>query len=253
MPRYFLQVCYKGTAYSGYQVQENANSIQAEVEKALNTFYRQPVALTGSSRTDAGVHALQNYFHFDVPFIIAEKQLYNINALLPADIAVTGIFAVKPEAHCRFDAVSREYKYYIYQSKSPFWADRAYYYPFRPSLQKLSEVAALVLGPHDFSAFSKRNTQVFTFNCDINTSVWTEEGECLVYNVKGNRFLRGMVRGLVGTMLKVTRKEGHVQKFANILASKDCSSADFSVPAHGLFLVKVNYPDGQFGGMEDTQ
>jgi len=252
MPRYFLEVCYKGTVYSGYQVQENANSIQAEVEKALNTFFRQPVQLTGSSRTDAGVHAMQNYFHFDVPFNIHNKQLYNINALLPADIAVNGIYPVKAGAHSRFDALSREYKYYIYQHKSPFLADRAYYYPYKPSLQKLNEVAALITGLHDFSAFSKRNTQVNTFNCAITKSIWVEEGENLVYNVTGNRFLRGMVRGLVGSMLKVTRKDDHIQAFANILASKNCSNADFSVPAHGLFLVKVYYPEGYFEDEEMT-
>lgn len=249
MPRYFLQVCYKGTNYSGFQVQENANSVQAEVEKALNIFFRavdRPIQLTGSSRTDAGVHALQNYFHFDAGFAIQPRQLYNLNALLPGDIALTNIYPVKDEAHSRFDAVSREYKYYIYQNKSPFLADRAYYYPYKPDIFKLNEIAAFVLGTHDFTSFSKRNTQVHTFNCTITQSVWVNEGDCLVYNVTGNRFLRGMVRGLVGTMLKVTRKDDYTEAFKSIMLSQDCSKADFSVPAHGLFLVSVNYPKGMF-------
>lgn len=247
MPRYFLEVCYNGARYSGFQVQDNANSIQAEVEKALNIFFKKhetPVQLTGSSRTDAGVHALQNYFHFDAGFEITPRNLYNLNALLPADIALTNIYPVTDDAHSRFDAVSREYKYYIYQEKSPFLNDRAYYYPYKPCIHKLNEVAALILGMHDFTSFSKRNTQVHTFICNIEQSQWVQEGGSLVYNVKGNRFLRGMVRGLVGTMLKVTRKDNYLENFNAILASKDCSNANFAVPAHGLFLVRVNYPEG---------
>lgn len=245
MHRYFLEVCYNGARYSGFQVQDNANSIQAEVERALRVFFRKgdgEIQLTGSSRTDAGVHALQNFFHFDVPFTITPKQLYNINALLPADIAVNGIYPVQPGAHCRFDAVSREYKYFIYQHKSPFLANRAYYFPYNPCIDRLNELAGLVLGQHDFYAFSKRNTQVKTFTCNIMQSGWLKEEDCLVYNVTGNRFLRGMVRGLVGTMLKTAGKENHRTLFKNIMASGDCTKADFSVPAHGLFLVKVNYP-----------
>ncbi len=249
MPRYFLEVCYKGTRYSGFQVQENAGSIQAEVEKALNTCFRQDgdgIKLTGSSRTDTGVHALQNFFHFDVPFTILQKQGYNLNALLPADIAITNIHHVKDDAHCRFDALSRQYKYYIYQKKSPFLTDRAYFYPFKPDMHKLNELAALIVGEKDFSAFSKRNTQVKTFTCYITNSVWTEENGYLVYNVTGNRFLRGMVRGLVGTMLKVAKSAGHIESFNDIIESRDCTKADFSVPGHGLFLVKVNYREGYF-------
>ena len=250
MPRYFLEVSYKGTNYSGFQVQENAVSIQAAVEKALNTLFRTgkgEIKLTGSSRTDAGVHALQNFFHFDIPFDILQKQLYNINALLPADIAVTNIYPVKPDAHCRFDAIGREYKYYIYQKKDPFLVDRAYYYPFRPDLARLNEVACLITGSADFSAFSKRNTQVKTFVCNIRHSAWQKENGCFVYSITGNRFLRGMVRGLVGTMLKVTKTGGHMETFKQILDSKDCTKADFSVPPHGLFLVKVDYGEGYFG------
>lgn len=249
MPRYFLEVSYNGARYSGFQVQDNAPSVQAAVEKALNTFFRMgenPFQLTGSSRTDAGVHALQNFFHFDVPFTIQPRQAYNINALLPGDIALNGIYLVKDDAHCRFDATGREYKYYIYGHKNPFLADRAYFYPYRPDVDKLNEVAALVLGKHDFTSFSKRNTQVHTFFCTIQKSQWVQEGDCLVYNVAGNRFLRGMVRGLVSTMLKVSRKDDYINAFNTILAGKDCNKADFAVPGHALFLVKVGYPEGYF-------
>jgi len=246
MPRYFLELSYKGENYSGFQVQENAVTIQSEVERAFKTLQRDEVEMTGSSRTDAGVHALQNFFHFDVPFTIQPRQAYNINALLPGDIALNGICLVKDDAHCRFDATGREYKYYIYGHKNPFLADRAYFYPYRPDVDKLNEVAALVLGKHDFTSFSKRNTQVHTFFCTIQKSEWVQGGDCLVYNVAGNRFLRGMVRGLVSTMLKVSRKDDYINAFNTILAGKDCNKADFAVPGHGLFLVKVGYPEGYF-------
>lgn len=249
MPRYFLEVNYNGAQYSGFQVQDNAPSVQAAVEKALNTFFRtgeNPLQLTGSSRTDAGVHALQNFFHVDVPFTLQPKVAYNINALLPGDIALKGIYPVKDDAHSRFDATGREYKYYIYGQKNPFLADRAYFYPYNPGIERLNNLAEVVLGKHDFTSFSKRNTQVHTFFCTIYKSQWVQENDCLVYTVAGNRFLRGMVRGLVGTMLKASRKNNYLETFSTILAGHDCSKADFSVPGHGLFLVKVEYPEGYF-------
>jgi tRNA pseudouridine38-40 synthase len=167
--------------------------------------------------------------------------LYSANSIFKIYIAVTNIYPVKDDAHCRFDAISREYKYYVYQKKNPFLADTAYFYPFKPDLQKLNDVAALIKGEHDFSAFSKRNTQVKTFTCNITLSEWKQQDGCLVYNVTGNRFLRGMVRGLVGTMLKITKGDNYFENFKNIITSKDCTKADFSVPGHGLFLVRVNY------------
>lgn len=246
MPRYFIQVAYKGANYAGFQVQDNANSVQAEVEKALKIFFKTGIELTGSSRTDAGVHALSNYFHFDIEEAFQperlQKSIYNLNAILPPDIVIKAIVPVIQEAHCRFDALSREYKYYIYQSKNPFIAGRAFYYPYTLDLNKLNEAAALLKHYTDFTTFSKRNTQVKTFNCNIMQSVWLVEGECIVYKVVGNRFLRGMVRGLVGTMLNVGTGRINIDAFKAIIESKDCSNADFSVPAHGLFLVDVQYP-----------
>jgi len=207
MSRYFIEVSYKGTNYSGFQVQENANSIQEEVEKALQIFFRNKFELTGSSRTDAGVHALKNFFHFDSNELPDEKtisnSIYNINAILPDDIVVQKIFKVADDAHCRFDALFREYKYFVYQHKDPFLADRAFYYPYKLDIEKLQQAAAVILNYNDFSSFSKRNTQVKTFQCTIAKSEWLQEKDTLVYNVIANRFLRGMVRGLAGTMLKV--------------------------------------------------
>jgi len=258
MPRYFLELAYKGTQYSGFQVQHHTATIQSEVEKALKTLFPSglagvdgqgnpnPFTLTGSSRTDAGVHALQNFFHLDTAIPIPQQRLYNLNAILPPDIVVKHIYPVKMDAHCRFDALSRTYRYYIYQSKSPFLNDSAYYFPFKLDESLLQQAAGIISQHTDFTSFSKRNTQVKTFQCNILQSFWQKEDECLVYQVEANRFLRGMVRGLVGTMLKVGRGVWSLQDFEKILKAKDCTKADFSTPPHGLFLVAVKYPPGQF-------
>jgi tRNA pseudouridine38-40 synthase len=243
MPRYFLELAYKGNHYSGFQIQANANSIQQEVEKALGIFFRERLVLTGSSRTDGGVHALQNYFHFDYEGVIEKRVIYNLNSILPPDIGITGAYPVAPDAHCRFDAVSREYRYYIYRRKNPFLADRAYFFPYTLDREKLNAAAALVPQFREFVSFAKRNSQAKTFDCTITQSSWQEENECLVYRVAANRFLRGMVRGLVGTMVQVGRGKISVEEFAAILRNKDNQRADFSVPGHGLFLIRVTFPD----------
>lgn len=240
MPRYFIEVSYKGSHYSGFQKQQNANSVQAELEKAMEIFYRQKIELTGSSRTDAGVHALQNFFHFDTDKII-EDGSYNINAILPDDIVAKRIFPVAENAHCRFDAISREYHYYIYQKKDPFLQDRACYVPYPVDLALLQQAATEIKQHKDFTSFSKRNTQVHTFHCNIYKSEWVQENDCLIYKVKANRFLRGMVKGLVGTMLLVGKKKIGLDEFKAIIESKDCSKADFSVPSDGLFLCEVAF------------
>lgn len=246
MPRYFLEVFYKGEDFSGFQVQKNAITIQSEVEKAFEIFFRKTVSLTGSSRTDAGVHALQNYFHFDWDDDFPEMALYNLNAILPKSIVIKSIRKVKEEAHCRFHAVSREYKYYIFNSKNPFLDDRAWHIPFTLDKELLNECAALVRNYSDFTAFSKRNTQVKTFQCKIIESRWVEENGCLVYEVKANRFLRGMVRGLVGTMIRVARGNMTFNNFQELISKQNQSTADFSAPAKALFLVQVAYPNELF-------
>ncbi|MES2006139.1 MAG: tRNA pseudouridine(38-40) synthase TruA [Bacteroidota bacterium] len=243
MPRYFLELSYKGTGYSGFQVQDNAPTIQGEVEKALQVLYRQVFELTGSSRTDAGVHAGQNFFHFDTGIEISDKHIYNLNAILPQDIVVKGIYPVYNNAHCRFDAVAREYNYFIYKQKNPFLIDRAWLYPYPVDLSILNEAASLLMTYTDFTSFSKRNTQVKTFQCQLEQSEWFYEGEQLVYRVRGNRFLRGMVRGLVGTMLKAGRQQIALERFRSIIEAKDCTLADFSTPPQGLFLQRVYYKD----------
>lgn len=251
MPRYFLEVSYKGSNYSGFQSQKNTGkTIQAEIEKAFSILQRDQVALTGSSRTDAGVHALQNFFHFDTnsPLHLwrgaggEDQFVYKINAILPADIVVKKLVQVAEEAHCRFDALSRDYKYFIYRKKNPFLQDRALFFPYKLDIEKLQQAASVIKEYHDFTSFSKRNTQVRTFICDIQESEWLSEDDCLVYYVKANRFLRGMVRALTATMLKMGRGKMSLNEFRQIIEAKDCTLASFAVPAHGLFLVSVKYP-----------
>ena len=240
MSRYFIEVSYKGMAYSGFQVQQNANSVQAEIEKAMQIYYRKTFALTGSSRTDAGVHALQNYFHFDADESVTDAA-YQLNAILPPDIVIKRIYPVAAEAHCRFDATSREYRYYIYHRKDPFIEDRAYYYPYTLNMELMQWAAKEIMEHHDFTSFSKRNTQVRSFLCNVLQSEWKPDDNGLQYSVKANRFLRGMVKGLVGTMLQVGRGKLTLDQFRDIIVSKDCTQADFSVPSHGLFLLAVEY------------
>jgi tRNA pseudouridine38-40 synthase len=246
MNRYFLEVRYKGTNYAGFQKQRNAPTIQSAVEEALGVYFRNAVGLTGSSRTDTGVHALQNYFHFDIDQSVLQESVYNLNALLPPDIAVTRLIAVKNDQHCRFDAVARTYQYRIYQRKDPFLNGLAYYYPFKPDMKLLEEVAGIVRDEVDFSAFSKRNSQVKHFRCTIKESLWEMDGPCLVYRVQANRFLRGMVKGLVGTMLQVGRGNMEPEIFKSLFRSDTDARVDFSVPGHGLILQAVEYPPGFF-------
>lgn len=258
MARFFLHVAYKGTRYSGSQVQENAFTVQAELEKALLVYFRMPVGLTGSSRTDAGVHALENFYHFDLETAALkadwlqtggpERGLYNLNAILPPDVVIRGIYPVSADAHARFHALSREYHYYVYRSKDPFMDDRGYYFPYQMDPGSLGEAAALILTHNDFSSFSKRGGQNRTPLCEVEESGWDTDGPTWCYKVRANRFLRGMVRGLVGTMLQVGRGKLTVADFADVLAAADPRRADFSAPGHGLFLARVRYPEGLLEG-----
>jgi tRNA pseudouridine38-40 synthase len=235
-----------GARYAGSQVQENAITIQEELEKSLGILFRDRIVLTGSSRTDAGVHAVRNYFHFDMDKSIEGDPVYQLNAILPNDISVLSIEEVSPEAHCRFDALARAYVYRIYDKKDPFFSDRGWFYPYPLELDLLNAAAAVLIGTHDFTSFAKRNSQVHTHQCTILESQWENDGGVYVYAVKGNRFLRGMVRGLVATMAKVGRGKISVDQFKEILAGKDCTLADFSAPAHGLQLNDVFYHEHIF-------
>jgi tRNA pseudouridine38-40 synthase len=219
------------------------------VSAALQTVIKEPIALTGSSRTDAGVHAKQNFFHFDTEQTITPKHIYSLNAILPPTVVIHHIYAVAPQAHARFDALSRTYTYTVTTKKDPFLIDKAWHFPFPVLLETLQAMALELINHQDFEAFSKKNAGNKTNICAIEISSWqTISPSIFTYTVKSNRFLRGMVRGLVGTMLRIARqspsKVEAVEAFKSVILSKDPSLCDFSTPAKGLVLETVAYPIG---------
>ena len=242
MPRYFLELAYKGTDFSGFQVQLTARTIQSEVERAFSIYFRRAVELTGSSRTDAGVHARQNYFHFDWEQQFDPRCLYHLNAILDKAIVLKQVAEVPADAHCRFHALQRQYRYSISRLKDPFTQETAWHFPYQVQADLLVEMADMVCQNRNFIAFSKRNTQVKTFECEIFHSRWLIEPTELQYEVVGNRFLRGMVRGLVSSMLKAARGSSTIDHFRQLLEGGKQASADFAAPAHGLCLERVLFP-----------
>jgi tRNA pseudouridine38-40 synthase len=243
--RYFLEVSYDGTAFHGSQIQGDTLTVQGILNKSLSTLLRRPVETFGASRTDEGVHALANFYHFDEEHELHPQFHYKLNAILPFTISLQHIYtSTKDDANARFDATSRRYRYRIYSRKNPFLNNRALYYPFAINKEVLNETAKALFDYKNFETFSKRNTQSHTFLCTIFQSYWEEVREELHYVVEANRFLRGMVRGLVGTQLQVARGRITVADFRKNIVAQDCTLADFSVAGHGLYLEAVNYPDG---------
>lgn len=244
MNRFFLEVAYDGIAFHGSQIQGNLPTVQLFIDKAISILLKQTIHSFGASRTDEGVHALCSFYHFDTDENLGEQFLYKINCILPEHVSVKAIYQCEGTLmNARFDAMSRTYRYRIYTAKNPFKVKRAHYYPFKINRALLDEMASEIINHQHFESFSKRNTQTHTFLCKIIESYWQEtEGE-LHYVVTANRFLRGMVRGLVSTQLHNSRK-GSLQSFIDIIQSNDCTKADFSVPGYGLYLEKIVYPEG---------
>lgn len=243
MARYFIELSYDGTTFGGFQIQQNKATVQGELEKAMETLYRVPIALTGASRTDAGVHAYQNFLHFDTELAILPKHIYNLNAILPNSVVVKGIYQVPNDAHSRFDAIKRAYIYRIHTQKNPFLEGRSWYYPFPINLDLMQEAADSLLDYTDYESFSKKNTTVNTFQCTITKAKWTSIGTEIQFEIHSNRFLRGMIRGLVGTMMQVGRGQISIANWHEIVASKDEQRVDFSTPANGLYLSEISYPN----------
>jgi len=246
MQRYFLEVAYKGTNFSGFQVQENANTVQAEIEKAFLILHKTPIILTGSSRTDAGVHALQNFFHFDYEGNIHPQFLYKVNAILPGDIVVKNLIPVSSDSHSRFDAIQRVYEYRLYNEKNPFLEGLALYYPYKVDFDLLNITASIIADETNFYAFCKTNTQVNNFICNIYKSEWLREDHMYIYKISGNRFLRGMVRLLTATQLRVARGTMKLEEFRSLFSVDVNRKSGFSIGPTGLFLCQVVYPEGYF-------
>lgn len=245
--RFFIEVAFNGGAYHGWQIQKNAKSVQEVLNKALSTLLRKPVDTLGCGRTDTGVHAKQLFAHFDDEDELVKgnesKILTSLNALLPADIVIKRLFSVANDAHARFDAVKRSYEYHIHFGKNPFLSGLSWQLKDKPDLEAMNEAAQLMMNYQDFSCFSKSHTQVFTNNCKLMKAEWRWcSEERLVFYISADRFLRNMVRAIVGTLLEIGHGKQPVDYIHWVIESKNRSAAGVSVPACGLYLTEVVYP-----------
>lgn len=246
--RYFIELSYNGKNYHGWQIQPDASSVQETVQKALSTLVREEIDIVGAGRTDAGVHASQIFAHFDVEKAIDTTEIQNrLNAFLPDDIVIEDIIEVKKEAHARFDAVSRSYEYKIWLGRNPFLLDTTWQlYQQKLSVENMNEVTSVLLNYTDFKCFSKSKTDVRTYNCKITEAVWKQNENELTFYITADRFLRNMVRAIVGSLIDVGLGKKTKKDFIKIIESRDRTKAGFSVPAQGLFLTKVAYPKDIF-------
>jgi tRNA pseudouridine38-40 synthase len=248
MPRYFIRLAYKGTNYNGWQVQPNAPTVQAELEKALSLIIRKETEIVGCGRTDTGVHASDYYAHFDYEQGISDtaELVYKLNKFISPDIAIKEIVEVNPDAHARFSATQRVYEYKIVREKNPFTQGLAYYYFGTLDIDAMNKAAAILLEIKDFKAFSKAHTDVKTTLCDVTLAQWDVKGDVLVFTISANRFLRNMVRAVVGTLLEVGRGKLSIDGFIEVINSLERSEAGDSAPAEGLYLAKIIYPQSIF-------
>lgn len=240
--RYFLELAYFGKAYHGWQRQPNARSVQEVVENAISTLLQEEIEIVGAGRTDAGVHAKQLFAHFDVENELPEDLVFRLNSFLPKDVAIENLFRVKPETHARFDATSRSYEYHLVQKKDVFSTGTAYWLKKELDVESMNEAAAILLNYNDFECFSRSRTDVRTYNCSITEAYWEKTETGLIFHITADRFLRNMVRAIVGTLLQIGTGKMKVQVMHEVIRSKDRGEAGASVPAQGLFLTKIEYP-----------
>ena len=242
--RYFIELAYDGTNYHGWQVQPNAVTVQEVLDHALSTVLREPIETVGCGRTDTGVHATQFFVHFDSKSLGNNHQILvnSLNGLLPPDIGIKRVIDVHQEAHARFDATSRSYQYHLHFGKDPFKLNRSWGLRDRPDIGLMNEAARIMTTYTDFSCFSKSNTQTFTNNCKICRAEWVEHDSGLIFHISADRFLRNMVRAIVGTLIEIGRKEMEPEDIRKVIESKNRSKAGTSVPACGLYLTEVRYP-----------
>ena len=242
MSRYFLEIAYDGTNYHGWQIQDNSETVQGVLTTCLQHLLKdQGLKVTGCGRTDTGVRASHFYAHFDSDGDTT-NLVYKLNSYLPNDIAVYQLYEVGSECNTRFDATERTYKYFIHQLKDPFLDQYSWYMPHELDVEKMNQAAKLVLGEKDFTSFSKLHTQTKTNNCSVSLAEWSRESHRLIFTISADRFLRNMVRAVVGTLIEVGKGKIEPQEVAEIIERKDRGEAGVSVPAKGLFLQNIKYP-----------
>lgn len=244
MQRYFIQIAYRGTAFHGWQSQPNAPSVQETIERCFSKLFGNiPVPIVGCGRTDAGVHAKSYYFHVDLPQDWEEDQLcFKLNRMLPADVSAFKAIRVSSQLHARFDAEKRTYRYFMHQKKDPFQQDLSWYFPQQLDFQAMNEAAQRLLGTKDFGSFSKLHTDVKTNICTVFHAEWIQNEDQWYFEISANRFLRNMVRAIVGTLIEVGLGKLNSEDIDTIIEAKDRGEAAVSVPAHGLFLWDIVYP-----------
>lgn len=241
--RYFIDISYNGRNYHGWQIQPNANSIQEEIQTALSKLLKIKIAIVGAGRTDAGVHAKQLFAHFDIEKeLLCDDLCYKLNAFISDEIVINEIFKVENDMHARFNAKKRSYEYHIYLGRNPFLLETTWQiYKQQLAIEKMNECANLLLNYNDFKCFSKSKTDVHTYNCTIFEAQWILNDKHLTFYITANRFLRNMVRAIVGTLYGVGLGKITKEQFINIIESKDRKNAGISVPARALFLTKIEY------------
>ncbi|WP_442265329.1 tRNA pseudouridine(38-40) synthase TruA [Tenacibaculum sp. ZS6-P6] len=240
--RYFLELAYHGKNYYGWQVQPDVISVQEKLTKAISTILRKEISIVGAGRTDTGVHASQMYAHFDFDKVLDENFTYKLNAILPNDIVIYKTILVANDAHARFDATSRSYEYKIWLGRNPFVLDTSWQLNYKNiNIEAMNTAAKLLYEYEDFECFSKVKTDVHTFNCEVTNAEWVLQGNELTFFISANRFLRNMVRAIVGTLLDVGLGKITVNDFKAVIESKNRSKAGVSVPAKALFLTEVTY------------
>lgn len=245
--RYFFEIAYNGKNYNGWQAQHTGKGVQTVVEDALSKLLREKITITGSGRTDTGVHCEQQFFHTDIEKTFDKDQLLlRVNSFLPKDIVIHSIKKVKADASARYNAIERTYRYEITRTKNPFLDGLAWHF-FKPvDIKTMNQAAALLTGEHDFECFSKVKTDVNHFLCIVKKAEWKQNGDRLVFMITANRFLRGMVRAVVGTLLDTGTGKITLNEFQGIIQSRDRRKAGANVPAQGLYLMRVKYPPGIF-------
>ena len=241
--RYFIDISYFGKNYHGWQIQENAITVQEILDKSLSTILKTEIKSLGSGRTDTGVHAMSQVAHFDFNGNIIENFLYRINSLLPRDISINSINGVKENVSARFDAISREYIYKIHTKKSPFLNDYSYYYKRDIDIELLNKACDIIKKFKDFQTFSKVKTDVNNYNCNVSYAAIEKENNSYFFKVTSNRFLRGMVRAIMGTLFEINENKIELEFLEDIIIKKERKLAGPSVPAHGLYLNKVLYEE----------